>query len=500
MPDCWLRWSKKQIACWDDHMSDIEETGASWSELLTLQYLPKLATLAIALWLHAANSMLTATTMPSAIEEIGGLHLISWTFALYLAGSIAAASSISMVVARLGVRKSMIRSAIVFTIGCVIVATAPSMPVLLIGRVLQGLGGGALIALVYISQARFFPNRFLPRTIGFLSMVWMLSAFTGPSIGGAFATIGEWRLAYWIFAVQGLLLIPAVHLLLKGGDSSGPIVEQSIPVVRILLLTMAILLFSLSAASYDPLWSPMLVLLGCATLFLFVLRDKQATESPILPKQATDLHHSIGNGILATFLLCLCIMSFLVYGPFILINLYGLSPFQAGLVVMVETIAWGSAAIMFSGLDSKFEPRLIRCGSVMVVTGIIAIAFTLPAGNITALVVAVVVCNAGFGMMWGFIIKRIVGAASALDKDRSASMMPITQQTGFALGAALSGLIANGLGLSADASHTELQRVAFWLFAGFVPVAVLGGIMAWRFVAFKQPIQAAATAESGVPT
>ena len=45
---------------------------ASWRELLTRQYLPKLAIMALALWLHASNSMLTATTMPSAVDEIGG--------------------------------------------------------------------------------------------------------------------------------------------------------------------------------------------------------------------------------------------------------------------------------------------------------------------------------------------------------------------------------------------------------------------------------------------
>jgi len=63
--------------------------------------------------------------MPSAVEEIGGLNLISWTFALYLAGSISAATSISLVVANLGLRATMMRTAIVFSAGCVVVASAP---------------------------------------------------------------------------------------------------------------------------------------------------------------------------------------------------------------------------------------------------------------------------------------------------------------------------------------------------------------------------------------
>lgn len=60
------------------------------------------------------------------------------------------------------------------------------MLVLLAGRTVQGLGGGALVALVYIAQNRFFPNRLVPRIVACLSVVWMASALCGPLIGGAF--------------------------------------------------------------------------------------------------------------------------------------------------------------------------------------------------------------------------------------------------------------------------------------------------------------------------
>ena len=88
------------------------------------------------------------------------------------------------------------------------------MPVLLAGRTVQGLGGGALVALVYIAQDRFFPNRLVPRIIACLSVVWMASALCGPLVGGAFATAGLWRYAFWSFAVQGLLLAAVVRPLL----------------------------------------------------------------------------------------------------------------------------------------------------------------------------------------------------------------------------------------------------------------------------------------------
>jgi predicted MFS family arabinose efflux permease len=105
-----------------------------------------------------------------------------------------------------------------------------------------------------------------------------------------------------------------------------------------------------------------------------------------------------------------------------------------------------------------------------------------PRGWLWAVVFAVVLLNGGFGMMWGFIIKRIIAAAAPDDRDRTASLLPITQQTGFALGAALSGLIANRLGIGDAPGLAEFREVAFWMFAGFVPLAIIGNLMLWRFV------------------
>ncbi|MCP4470736.1 MAG: MFS transporter [Gammaproteobacteria bacterium] len=463
-------------------MSTTRGHDISWRALLNREYLPKLATMALALWLHASNSMLTATTMPSAVDEIGGLNLISWTFALYLAGSISAAASISLLIANQGLKATMIRAAVVFSIGCVVVATAPNMPVLLIGRVLQGLGGGGLIALVYVSQDRFFPNHLVPRMVALLSSVWMAAAFSGPVIGGAFATAGEWRLAYWAFAAQGLLLIPAVHFLLKSEESELQLGAEPIPVVRLLLLSASILLVSISGAYYHPLATPLLVVLGCMTLVLFVMRDRRASRARMLPAEAADFSHAIGNGIVATLLLCISIMSFLVYGPLILIEMYGLTPLQAGFVVLIESLAWGSAAILFAGVPHESEPRLIRIGGSLVLLGLVVMALVLPRGWLWSVVLAVIVLNGGFGMMWGFIIKRIVAAAAPADKDRTASLLPITQQTGFALGAALSGLVANSLAIDGAPDAAEFRLIAFWLFAGFVPLALVGNLMLWRFV------------------
>ena len=63
-----------------------ETPQVGWREVLAREHLPRLLVLCLAVWLHAANTMLAATTLPEAVGEIGGLRLISWAFSLYLMG------------------------------------------------------------------------------------------------------------------------------------------------------------------------------------------------------------------------------------------------------------------------------------------------------------------------------------------------------------------------------------------------------------------------------
>jgi MFS family permease len=466
----------------NNSMSESTQAMIGWGDILTRKYAAKIATLVLAVWLHASNSMLTATTMPSAVIEIGGLNLLHWTFSLYLVGSIVAGASVGLLVVKSDIRTMMIRSALIYAIGCVVVAQASTMPMVLVGRILQGLGGGGLMGLVYIAQDRFFPNQFVPKIIACISVTWMIAAFCGPMIGGAFATWGVWRMAYWAFGAQALLLIVAISLLLPKEAKILMPKSERIPIVRLAILASAIVLVSFAGADYDPVNSPLLVLLGGMAMVMFVFRDRAATSSRILPKDVTNLSHPIGNGVLTIFLLCLCIMSFLIYGPTILIKLYGVTPFIAGLIVMGETLAWSCSAIIFSSTAEHKEPALIRIGSALVVIGLIAIALTLPGQPLWMIVIASMIGGSGFGMMWGFIIKRIIGNASTNEKARASSLLPMTLQSGFALGAAIAGIIANSLGLSDTMNNDGIRHVAFWLFAGFVPLALLGNLFAWRFV------------------
>ena len=83
-------------------------------------------------------------------------------------------------------------------------------------------------------------------------------------------------------------------------------------------------------------------------------------------------------------------------------------------------------------------------------------------------------------MMWSFIVRRIITAAPSAEQDIASSATPTTQQIGFAIGAAISGIVANMLGFNENMAAAELQNVAFWVFAAFVPVMLYANFVAWK--------------------
>ena len=157
-----------------------ESQRVGWRELLTREHAPALFLVCTGVWLHAADSLIVATMMPAIVAEIGGQTLIGWSVALYEVGSIVAGAASGVLALRYGVRVPMGWAAALFAIGCAISALAPAMWVVLLGRWVQGIGGGGLVALSFVAAGVFFPPRLIPRALAAVSLLWSTSAFLGP--------------------------------------------------------------------------------------------------------------------------------------------------------------------------------------------------------------------------------------------------------------------------------------------------------------------------------
>ncbi|MCB1460407.1 MAG: MFS transporter, partial [Nitratireductor sp.] len=126
---------------------DQDSKAASWSELFSSGLTGRILLLSFGVWLHAADELMVSTITPAMIASIGGEKYVAWLIALYEVGSIVSGAASAIIVLRFGVRFSMAGAALVYFAGCLVSGLAPDMTSMLAGRLIQGLGGGAMIAL-----------------------------------------------------------------------------------------------------------------------------------------------------------------------------------------------------------------------------------------------------------------------------------------------------------------------------------------------------------------
>jgi len=436
------------------------------------------ALVCLGVWLHAADALVATTVMPSAVAEIGGLSYIYWTIALYELGSIIAGAVTGVAVVALGFRSAMTASAFTYAIGCAASALAPSMAVMLVGRLVQGLGGGAMLALSYVGVSLLFPERLWTRVLAIVSGVWGVSSLVGPFVGGVFASAGLWRGAFWVFGAQALVLV-ALTPMLVGARATSPPGASAVPGRQIAALTLGVLVLSLAGVQTDVRAMAALAAAGLAVLAL-VLRLESGARTRLLPPTPLSFRVPWGAGYAMVLALATATVSFTVYGPLLMTRLFHVSPLTAGLMVATESIAWTLAAIAFARAGPAHEPALIRGGALLVTAGIVAFAATMPRGPVAALIPGGLLQGAGFGMCWAFVLRRIVASVADGERERASAAMPTLQMIGYAIGAAASGIVANALGLTEAAPGSVVRSVGCWVFAAFLPLALFGVGAAFR--------------------
>lgn len=433
--------------------------------------------LCLGVWLHAADALMVATLMPSAIMEIGGAAWLGWTIALYEVGSVVAGAATGLLAVRVGLRFGMCGAAALFALGCMASMMAPDMATMLAGRLAQGLGGGALVAIVFVATDRLFPDRLLPVAMALISAIWGASAFCGPLIGGLFANAGLWRYGFLAFAVQAVILLLLGFFLLSGdrpdkaAKDSAPV--RSVPWIRLLLLTFAIIAVAAGGTAPSTLLSVVLIALGVAMLILFFRTDRVG-KVRLFPRDALAITRPVGGGILFVLCFATATISFTLYGPLLAQMRFGVSPLVGGYLVAFESVAWTLAALAVSGIAQRHEMWVIRAGAAMMTMGVIGLAFAMPQGTIWTLLPFAFCLGAGFGASWPFVLRRIIASAHQEDRERASAAVPTMQMVGYGLGAALAGLYANLSGFADGIDAAEIGTVGFWIFAGFVPILLIG--------------------------
>jgi MFS family permease len=441
----------------------------------------RFALLCVGVWLHSADTLVTATIAPAVVLDLGGVAYINWTISLYEVGAIIAGAAVGMLCLRFGIKRVFLGATLIYGSGCVIGALASSMAILVVGRFVQGMGGGMLLSLCYVAVEAWFAPPQWPRLFSIVAVIWGAGSLVGPLLGGAFAASHSWRLAFWAFAIQALLLcglaatvFPSAALNSKRSDPW--------PILPLLVLSAATLIIAQAGATSGAAVAAGGCVLGAGLLYAAARLDRRA-RIRLLPVQLLELRHPVGAGLLMVFALSVGTTGFWAYGPLLVKILFGTKPLVTGYILAGEAVAWSVATMAVSAATPAADRWLIRGGAVGVSLGAAGFAVAVPAGSLVAMVICGLLQGAGFGLCWPALVQRIVRFSDPTEQSLASASASTVQRIGYAVGTAAAGIAANLSGLAEGVSAVAARTAGFWVFAAFIPVLVVGILCAWQFTA-----------------
>jgi MFS family permease len=458
-----------------------------WRSLLKWEWIPTLGILLGGVLLQSMNVLMLTTVLPSIVGELGGVTMLSWPTTAFLASSIVAASCAGMLAAAVGPRAAYCAGVATFGLGALLCSLAPTMGWIVVGRLVQGFGGGLEAAAAYVAVRATFPEAVWSRTIALMSTSWSMSVLLGPLVGGMFARFGNWRGAFVATAIVAGILAVSAYVILPPGTSERRTPAAGLPAGRVALIWLAIAGMSSASIVESSFAKAGLIVLAIGALVAMLRLDRVAA-APLLPSDAFSMYTPTGVGLWLALLLCITFSPLQIYVPIFLQHLRGLDPLAAGFMVASGSLGWTIASLVTAGASGSWPDRLMLAGPVMMGIGLMAVGLLLPGSAATlALVPAIVALGMGIGQCWPFVAHRIMSGAKAGDEVVAASAVPTVQQTGFALGAALAGLVANASGFSAGAADESMMQVAFWVPASFVVPAIIACLASWRLRHLRKP-------------
>ncbi|MEO3760638.1 MFS transporter [Mycobacterium sp. B14F4] len=449
----------------------------SWRELLGPRNLGASTVLAGGVALYATNEFLTISLMPSAVAQIGGQRFYAWVTTVYLVASVIAATTVHSTLMRLGPRLSYLFALSVFAMGSVMCTAAPSMEVLLVGRTVQGLGGGLVAGLGYAVINTALPNWLWTKASALVSAMWGVGTLVGPAAGGLFAQFASWRWAFGMLVILTTAVAALVPIALPARrDADVDIPRVPIPVWSLVLLGSAALAVSVAGVPRQAWATATTLVLGALLVAVFLVVDRRLPAAVLPPS-------TFGPGPLKWIYLSLGVLMAAtmadMYVPLFGQRLAGLTPVAAGFLAAGLAIGWTVGEIGSASMSNdRAIGRTVAVAPAVMAAGLGLTVLTLhddgSAVLITAWALALLITGTGVGIAWphlsAWAMSRVDDPAEG---PAAAAAINTVQLMCGAFGAGLAGVVVN-------MTETGTATPARWLFAVFATVAALGLVASTR--------------------
>jgi len=421
----------------------------------------------------AVEGMGVVPALPTAVRDLGGLLLFGWAFSAFMLAWVVGTVGGGLLADARGPYRSMTLGLLGFSGGLVLAGLARSMVLFIAGRVLQGAGGGAMVAAAYVAIARAYPDNLRPRMMALTTSVWIVPAVVGPALSGAVAERIGWRFVFLgivpLMVVVAVVVLPslarfAVTRPLAGAGRMGSALRVAAGGALVL-----------AAPSLYPRTTAVAVavVLG-AVLLVPGLRA-------LLPAGTFRAARGLPAGLAVRGLLAFSFFGTEAFVPLGSGELRGVGPTQAGLALTAGAVGWVLAAWLQDRGEARRgaagRPTVVGAGFWILAAGITIVAAVL----LTSLPVALVplgwaVAGMGIGLAYSAGGLVCIAAARQGQEGQVSAQLQLAEALSTAAGAGFGGALMASLARMGGTPRAAHGAV----FAATVATALLGAAVARR--------------------
>jgi MFS family permease len=456
-----------------------------WLELLRGGNAARSAVVGGGMIIHAISTFIVVTILPSVVREIGGLQFFAWSTTLYVLACLFGGAVSARLLARAGARGSYRVALPVFALGTLVCAVAPSMPVLLAGRAIQGLGAGTLSALSFSMVRTLFDEALWSRALSLTSAAWGVATLAGPAVGGVFAEYHAWRAAFWsVFALVPFLLLLVERSLPR--DLPRP----AAPATRLAWLNLCVLCgtaLAVSVGSSAPQAAANAAGLAAALAGLALFVRLEASGRRLLPHSACNPVTALGAAYAAMMLLVIGFTTE-IFVPYFLQVLHGMTPLHAGYLSALMSAGWTVGAIAGSSQADSGVRALLTAGPLLLAGALAGMFVLVPypgvLGDVRLWAIGACLFGQGLGIgaAWPHLCAKVFAFAPEAEKDLAATSITIVIMIANALGSALGGMVTNLAGMTNPGGAVGAAPAAAWLFGAYVLAPLLAFLAVRRLL------------------
>jgi EmrB/QacA subfamily drug resistance transporter len=421
-----------------------------------------IASVMASLCMIAIEATIVATAMPQIAAELGGLRYYSWVFSSFLLAQTAMTVVFGKLADIYGRKPIMQFGIAIFLIGSILCGFAWSMPAMIVFRLIQGIGAGAVQPVAMTIVADLYPARERGKIQGYLASVWAISAVAGPMFGALIIHSLSWSWIYWMNVPIGLAAAYGFYKYLKEEPKRQ---TASVDVLGAVLFTctVAALMVALTdVGSGEALHAWVASGAFCVFLVLFILQERRAADPMISFALWGRRPIAATNGVML-----FAMMSMIGLTTFLPMYVQGVlhrTPVVAGLALTMVMLGWPLSSTLAARLFPRTGLRpLMLTGSALLPIGVCILVFLTPESSPVAAGLGSLVMGFGLGFLGVSSLVLIQDIVSASERGSATASNMFARNLGSTIGATIFGAVfsyalAHSPGVAAVTSD-QLKRV-----------------------------------------